>query len=239
LDEYNAPVNPLKEVFGIKDSKLTLAEKACFAKEGLAWLRPLAEINKTILDDWEFQMPAVAAIQEVTLSKDATVVLPFANGKPAALEQRYGKGKAILYAFFPGCAFVRNAIPRRPFERGTSDRSFNHFLPKQFNPSPPALIMSQASSDSSAPVWSEEEVPGSKYPPSVDVTIIDSPGGIVVPIANYSGKDFKEVTVTVRTKDEFKKIYAARAGELKAERKGDTLTVKLPLAWADMIIFRK
>jgi hypothetical protein len=60
-----------------------------------------------------------------------------------------------------------------------------------------------------------------------------------VAIANYSGKDFKEIEVLVQTSQEYSKVYAVRAGEVKVEGKGKSRRISLPLGWADMIVFRK
>ena len=71
------------------------------------------------------------------------------------------------------------------------------------------------------------------------MTVIDAPGGLVVPVANYSGRDIDRLAVTVYAPGPFARVYAARAGELPAQRDGDFVTVRLPLKWADLIVFRK
>ena len=187
----------------------------------------------------------MGAIQDLSPIQKQVVFRDFADGKPAILWNSYKKGYAVLFGFFPGCASMQKVIPRRPFDRGTSDNNFNHFLATNFHSSAAAAVLIMPMLNLGRvtyPRWWHAEAfdpEGNRKDQAFDLTVIDAPGGMVVPIANYSGKEFKEVTVTVRTKDEFKRIYAARAGELKAKREGETLTVKLPLGWADMIVFRK
>jgi hypothetical protein len=61
----------------------------------------------------------------------------------------------------------------------------------------------------------------------------------VLPIANYSGRPIDSVTVTLRTANPFATVVAARASAVHVERQGETVSVTLPLGWADMIVLRR
>jgi hypothetical protein len=247
-DEFDAPLEPLKDVYGITAEKLTLTEKHCLTKEGLAWLPALAEVRER--EGRSVRIPALAALQELTPAPTAEVLVSFADGKPSLLAHSVEKGKSYLFAFFPGCAYMQQAIPRRPFDRCSSDAGFNHFLPVHFNEEAAQLVLLPVmAAGVELPVVAAVEVGkrGSRGMPAgaagatppLDLTVIDAPGGLVVPVANYSGRGIERLAVTIHAPGTFSKVYAARAGQLQAERDGEFLTVRLPVEWADLIVLRK
>ncbi len=75
--------------------------------------------------------------------------------------------------------------------------------------------------------------------PLIDATLIEAPQGIVVPMANYSGRSLAEVTVKIRNVGEFKSVESVRRGILAFEKSGRDLKVKLPIDWADMLVIRR
>jgi hypothetical protein len=61
----------------------------------------------------------------------------------------------------------------------------------------------------------------------------------VVLIANYRGRAIDALTVTLRAPGEFREVRAARAGALTATRRGEMVSVTLPVDWADLVTFRR
>jgi hypothetical protein len=214
----------------------------------LAWLPALAEVHER--DGRSVRIPALAALQELTPVPAADVLVSFADGKPALLAHPVKKGKSYLFAFLPGCAYMQQAIPRRPFDRSNSDAGFNHFLPVHFNEEAARLVLLPVTAAGvELPVVAAVEVGrrGAKGMSSgavgktlpLDLTVIDAPGGLIVPIANYSGRGIERLALTIHAPGTVSKVYAARAGQLQTERDGDILTVRLPLEWADLVVLRK
>jgi hypothetical protein len=264
LDEYNQPLDVLKEVYGIQDQKLTLLEKNLWAKEGLAWVKPYDEfflgwLFDTITDPY-VSFPALIARQELVADEDR-ICADFRKGGIAAVCNYYGQGKAVLTGTFPGSAYVQQAIPKRPYDRGTSDWNFNHLLPLGFNwgacsfIADPFYAWAEGDSPESLSVLVElpeaiakQVVPYAMFAgircdisgyALIDATVIEAPQGLAVPMANYIGKPIKGLTVTIWDVPEFKQIYSVKRGPLKYQRKGQEITVTLPLEWSDMMVIRR
>jgi len=53
---------------------------------------------------------------------DARVAGTFADGSPAVLEKRHGKGRVVLFGFLPGQAYLKSGLPLRPVDRGLDRR---------------------------------------------------------------------------------------------------------------------
>ena len=59
--------------------------------------------------------------------KDAAVLGTFTDGKPAVVRKVHGKGRAVLFGFLPGQAYLKSGLPLRPPDRGSTDAAFAHF----------------------------------------------------------------------------------------------------------------
>lgn len=75
-----------------------------------------------------FNVPVIAWKQSLAAT-DGTVIGKFKDGSPAVVAKAHGKGRAILFGFMPGQAYVQSGLPVRPVDRGANADSFAHFLP--------------------------------------------------------------------------------------------------------------
>ena len=224
LDEFNQPLDTLKPVYGVTGQELQLTEKHVFAKEGLAWLNPLDSIEA------QGSVPALIARQTFTTPVGIPTVR-FAKGEIAGVINRSaGKGAASIIGTFPGSAYVQPAIPKRPYDRGTSDQNFNHFIPTQFDRVAQQLLLTpvRAANVQADLVFSEK---------LIDATLIESSFGYAIPIANYSGKRLRSFTLTVAHCGKVQSVKSARRGELhfKMTSAGD-IGITLPVDDADLIV---
>jgi hypothetical protein len=226
LDEFNQPLETLKPVYGITDQQIRLTEKRLFAKEGLAWVKPLDEVKA------EHSMPALIARQTFATSTGVPMAR-FANGEIAGvMNQSSGKGAASIVGTFPGSAYVQPAIPKRPYDRGTSDRNFNHFIPTQFDRGTQRLILAPVRA---ANVQAELELSEQL----IDGTVIESSSGYAIPLANYSGKRIRQLTVTMARCENLRSAESARRGKLAFQKAtGGRVSITLPLEDADLIVLR-
>jgi hypothetical protein len=230
LDEYNQPMDVLAPVYGVRSQSLTVTEKNLWAKQLFPWLRPLAHFSYPGVAP---KVPAFIARQEIAL-ETATVVGRFDDGKAAVIQNRFGKGSATLVAAFPGSAYIHPAIPRRPWDRSASDNGFAHFIPTDFDSAVKSII--------TLPVYTAGLVnsfPVKASNPLVDATVIDSPSGTVVSLANYSGRPIPNLKVTIKDIGRYSSVSPARASTVRLDQEKDLLSVSLPLEWGDMIIIRR
>jgi hypothetical protein len=226
LDEFNQPLDTLMPVYGITEQRLQLSEKHLFAKEGLAWVRALDSVGA------EHSLPALIARQ--TFATTSTGAIRFTNGEMAGvINHPAGLGAASIIGTFPGSAYVQPAIPKRPWDRGTSEQNFNHFIPTGFDRAVQQLILGPVRA---AKVQSDLDLSERL----VDATVIDSPAGYAIPLANYSGKRIRQLTITVVQCGKVRSAQSARRGPLhfKSGVEG-SLSVTLPLDDADLIVLRR
>jgi hypothetical protein len=225
LDECNQALDTLQPVYGVTGQKLQLTEKHLFAKEGLAWIKPLDEVQA------EHGLPALIARQTFTMAAGSADIR-FASGASAGtINVVNGQGAASIVGTFPGSAYVQPAIPKRPYDRGTSDGSFNHFIPTQFDRNAQQLILSpvRAAGLKSALRFSEQLIDG---------TVIESPAGCAIPLANYSGKPVRRLTITIAGCGIVRSVESARRGKLSFRNADGPVSITLPLEDADLIVLR-
>jgi hypothetical protein len=243
-DEFQRANPEINALYGIKDQQLTVDPNLVsrylmktnvpfLSKQDLPLYKPVDQAT------WQAgavtQSAPVIVWKQVLTPSDGRVIGRFQGGEAAVVEKTHGKGKAVLFGFLPGQAYLKSGLPVRPADRSSVDSGFNHFLPTDMDPSlRAALVHAWLPPDFSAPVTCGE--------PLVETTCIDTasvagrPARLAVPLLNYTGKALRRVTVTVRGLTSASKVRSMAAGELKAVPGPDSLTVELPLDVADMLL---
>jgi hypothetical protein len=227
-DEYNRPLETLYPVFGIRDQQLEKRDIHLRPKMEVPRLKPLDTIKVAGTGLPSFQMEALAFKQKVAAAEGSEVVGTFSDGSPAILRNRCGAGQAILVATLPGMAYLKSAIPVRPMDRG----AFAHFLPTAFSAEVRSLFdLPLRLAKLTKPVECSE--------PLVDASIVESDKGIVIPLANFTGKPIKHLRVTLRDVGEPRRIRTTQQGELKARRGADGLVVEFPIGLTDFLVLER
>jgi hypothetical protein len=226
LDEYDRPQLEMAGLFGVAHQKVELFEKNLWAKEGLAW-SPTRD-TVTLEDGPHF--PGLIALQELAPMKGTRVLGRFDNGSPAVLRVSTGRGEATLIGTFPGSAYLKPAIPKRPYDRGSSDESFNHFLPTTFDPVPQNLVVSALGGDPARPVLASE--------PMIDATVIDAPKGAAVALANYSGHSIGSLSLKIHGIPRGASAVSSQHGALELKAWEDGVATEMPLAVEDVVWIR-
>ncbi len=80
-----------------------------------------------------FNVPVIVWKQPLTVA-DATVIGKFKDSSPAVVRKTHGKGRAILFGFLPGQAYLKSTLGVRPVDRGANADSFAHYLPTGMSP---------------------------------------------------------------------------------------------------------
>jgi hypothetical protein len=147
-----------------------------------------------------------------TAPTDAVVLATFnSDGKPAAYARKVGAGKAVFFGFHIGLAYFFPAIPKLPVARGSTDESFNHWVPTEFDPLARTLAVAPlANIVGASPVLSTE--------PRVDIGVLAAAGkGTVIPITNWAGAS-KQVNLTLQFPCKFEAATLASGAALKVSK---------------------
>jgi len=227
LDENGRPNPATGRLYGVADQSLFKdpALPMVLAKQDLPGLEP---IDKARLG--EIEIPALLWKQAI-LPSDAEVLGRFGDGTPAVVARRHGKGRAVLFGFFPGMAYLQSGLPLRPVDRAATDAGFNHFLPTAMDARiRHALVDAFLPADFVRPVETSE--------PLVEATVIEtrSPRRLAVPLMNFTGRPLAALTVTLRGLGPWSAVRSVERGRLLLEANGEASRITLPLDVADMLL---
>jgi hypothetical protein len=182
------------------------------------------------------KVPVIAWKQPLTVTT-AQVAGQFRDGTPAVTVQRHGQGRAVLFAFLPGQAYLRSGLPLRPVDRGASPQSYAHFIPTGMDRHLRARLVDDflpADDASIRPVVIDAEL--------VESTCIDTPARpgqsarLAVPLINWSGKSLPQVNILIRDLPKVQRIRSVERGELTYTQTPAGLRLSLPLDIADILL---
>ena len=100
--------------------------------------------------------------------------------------------------FPPGLSYFIPAIPQRPTCRGSTNDMFNHWIPTNFSEAARAFIAATAE-DPTYAVESPRAVVASE--PLVEVSIVSSDNGTVLPCVNWANTALEDFNVTLPPHD--------------------------------------
>jgi hypothetical protein len=227
FDEFNQPNTAMRELLGVEQTKLDESNSVKLEKQDL----PFAESLDTVTwnaPEGQAKMPVIGARSRIQL-KGAEAAGAFGDGSPAITVRKTGKGSAVYCGFLPGLSYFKPAIPKRPVDRGTTDNAMAHFVPTAFDAAASRLVALPAT-DVERPVACSE--------PLVETTVIQSPHGTLIPLANWSGKPVKGLTVTVSIDVPTGKVELASGGPVQAAKNQGKTVFTLDLDVADALILR-
>jgi len=177
-----------------------------------------------------FSLPVIAWKQTL-MPFDGKVLGKFSDGKPAVVEKKHGRGRAVLFGFLPATAYLRSGLPLRPVDRGATDAGYSHFLPTEMD-----MKLHYALVDDFLPKGFIRPVECSER--LVETTCIDTerPARLAVPLMNYTGKPIANLTVKINGLPRVRSVRSVERGELKAEIGDRAAIIRLPLDVADMLL---
>jgi len=249
-DEYNRPLDTLKEVYGVKggrqyaeergtvyipgllyeesarDNRLEKREQALRAKLELIHAHPMDRIR---VEGYEGKLP-VLGYRQTLAPVDGTVVGRFADGKAAVVKNDCGKGKALIMGFLPGIANLYRAFPRLPYGRGGEDLSL-HLYPEcgpLVRGGLPHLLDQ---------VWPERGATVTCSVPHVEANLLKQrTGAYHVALVNYSATPVRDLEVRIRSQEVGNAREAKAAfAKVKTAMNDSVLTVTLPLRKFDWL----
>ena len=240
FDKANPDAN---ELFGVKSQTLTTdpdlvskyilaPNKPFLVKQDLPLYVPMDTV--TVKGATPVTMPVIVWQQKLEAAA-GKVLGTFKDGSPAMVETTHGKGRAVLFGFLPGQAYIKSGLPIRPPDRGAVDSAFSHFLPTAMNTGiRSSFVDSLLPAGFSRPVECSEKL--------IETSCIDTPAAngqparLAVTLINYTGTPVKEMTVRVSDLAGAKSVKSLERGPLTPTFKDGAMTVTLPLDVADMLL---
>ncbi|SVB15208.1 uncharacterized protein METZ01_LOCUS168062, partial [marine metagenome] len=163
---------------------------------------------------------------------DGKVVGAYKNGKPAIIEKQHGKGRAVLFGFLPGQAYLKSGLKIIPADRGAVDDSSTHYLPTAMDKRlKAALVDSFLPKDFVRQVTCSEDL--------VETSCIDTikpKKRLAVPLMNYTGEKIEKLTIRIAGIKKASSVRSVEQGKLRATFADDQMTVGLPLDITDMLL---
>ena len=180
-----------------------------------------------------FNVPVLVWKQPLTPT-DGTVIGKFKDGSPAVVSKTHGKGRAVLFGFLPGQAYLKSGLPVRPVDRGANAESFAHYLPTGMSLTLLARLTDDFAGRDAKPVVTTDGL--------VETTCIDTPAKdgkpakLAVPLINWSGAELTSLTITIRGLDNVSKVRSVERGDIKFTQVKGGIQINMPLNVADMLL---
>ena len=241
LNEFNQPNPEAGELYGVKSQQLAtdpdllkyllVDNKPFLAKQDLPPYKPLDYVTWGEPDN-RHEDVGVVVWKQTLKPGDGKVIGTYRDGKAAVIEKRHGKGRAVLFGFLPGQAYLKSGLPHRPVDRGSTNDAFTHFLPTDME-----VGLRRGIVDEFLPPDFERQVVCSET--LVETTCIDTvkpKKRLAVPLMNYTGKPIAALTVTVRGVRKARAVRSVEHEKLNYSFEGGSMTVTLPLDVADTLL---
>ena len=213
-----------------------------FVKQDLQYAKPLDTVTvaAAAASNADSGPPLLALGEKAVLKLAATpstseTLANFKDHSPALYRKAHGKGTAVVAAFHLGLAYFRPALPKRPVSRGSTDETFNHFVPTAFGVAARSLIETSTSHIAALqPVLATPER-------RLDIMVIAAAArGTVITVVNWSDSlVIKGLELVLQFECTFNKATLASGGTVQASKTADGKTkLTLDLGVADAVILR-
>jgi hypothetical protein len=182
-----------------------------------------------------FNVPVIVWKQPLTAT-DGTVIGKFKDGSPAVVTKRHGMGRAVLFGFLPGQAYLKGALPVRPVDRGANADSFAHYLPTGMSNHLRTRLVDDFLGRAAIDARSVTTTDGLVETSCIDTPAKDGkPARLAVPLVNWSGGSLTSLTITIRGVTATK-VRSVERGELKFTQGKGGIQIEMPLDVADMLL---
>jgi hypothetical protein len=214
-DEYNQPLDVIDAVIGIGNRSVNKLDTDYSPKGGLRQLQPSAQVKMGLnsginVTAW----PAYGSLATFQ-PQGGEVIGTFDNSAPAAILNRYQKGRVFYFAAMPGLSY----------SRGATEQSGQ---PTIDYPEDIADLVIDA-----LPPVAKRKKPATTSLRFVEAAVLESKKGRAITLMNWSGKPVRELTLRINDVPRLKSVRSARLGKVDyklAYTKGGTnLVVTLPM----------
>ena len=178
-------------------------------------------------------MEVVCGMQKIKNPGTAEIIASFSDGTPALAVRNWGNGKIAVCGFFPAIAYSRNGF----LQKRALDAQLAKENKESVTSSPPefpsvyrTLISSVLKKVSYSPLVKTSE-------PLVEANLREGPKGTLIAISNWSGRQIKNLQISVETGANRGKPFAAISKIKSLEKKGRILVMTLDMDGAcDFIV---
>ncbi len=222
FDSYRKPNPAFQLLFGLQTRRSEERESFFRPRQELPFLKPHGTLKGA---GW--QMPQLGTYERVGVDDGVEILARFADdGSPAFLSRKHGRGRFFYVAALPGVASLWSALqPPLVPDRGPH----THSVPTAFDTGARALVQTVLQAAAVEPLLTTE-------PGLIDARVLKSPGGYVVPLANYNAQVGQKVVLRLRLDGDVRKAVSAFKGELALEKRKGTITVTIPaLGYGDVL----
>ncbi len=240
-DEFNEPIGPLSPIGPLPQSR-RVEEFAAFRGPGrqVSLLKPRGEVV------WGRERLDVLSVQEALAPAGGEALATFADGSPAVVVRRVGKGRVVHFGFLPGLSYVRKAlvardgstVPASPLAddyrvalgedtapQKMTDLSYN---PWEYPAGERDLI--------ALPVRQAGVTPNVALDtPVVEAFLLEGKAGAVLPLANYTLRPLASLGVRLRVSRPVARVESVRRGPLAFTQKAGEVAFRLPLRDTDFV----
>lgn len=246
-DEYDQPMKVLEPILGV--TRAPAEELAVLQNSG--YYIPIVLKPQDTVSVGAATFDVLGTRQKVTATDAARVVATFKDGTPAVTVSQCGKGSVTSVGFLPALSYMRRAMEARGQDGNARGTSITIPLPKcvrdaalgrdpipmkeySYNPweydaAQREFIVAPARI-ASRPVFCDR--------PLVEATYMESPAGVVIPLANYGLIPISKLAVTIAVKQTPTAVFSSRQGKLTYTRRGNLITLSLPLETTDFVGLR-
>lgn len=239
-DEYNQPLTTLEDVLPVTRASLEVLEP--FSSSG-RYIDTLGAKDRVSVGNASLEVLSVRQKQTPKTGAGTSVLGKFADNSAAIVKGPVGKGTVYSYGFLPSLSYIKEALVER---KAVEKRVQNPQLPaanlvvsdeeligRSYNPweYPQAVrdVITMPVQESSA------EMPLTCSIPLVDAVLMESTGGLVIPLANYTLQPLEEVKLEVKVAKQIERIESVHHGQLTFKATGSTIEFFLPLQETDII----
>lgn len=230
-DEHNRPMDILNDTLGVTTIKEQRKGSLGLTKQNLPGLLPVDTVNWTS-ENAQHRFYAYSLRNSYEARKGVTIYGRYASDKsPMTVSCGYGKGITWVIGTFMASSFIRDGLlPPRPWKPGPGPNDINNFLPTAFNFEVGDLV--------TAP-WVDARYDALFNKMMVEPVVMEGPNGVAVIIVNWNPTP-QDMDITVQyAPDYVKKATSIARGDLKVQRSFKSVTFKLRVDVADVVLLTK
>ena len=255
-DEFNRPLTILNDI--LPATRQAIVEHQAFLNSG-SYAHILKSSDTVTAGDQKLEVLSVS--QRQTARAEAETLATFADGSPATVSARAGKGRIVSHGYLPALPYIKQAIEGRRYLQVISDADPDA---QSEHPAPPVVLSDRATTPNlpsndprlalSDNPWHFPEkirelildpVRAADIDPPLtcDVALIDAiplytDSGIVIPLANHTLETQTAVSLRVRLPDgrTCDRVTSVYHGDLKFRADDDNhVQFSLPLEASDYV----